>query len=145
MPAAIGTCVSFANFSQIREAGLVVAAGLDTAEVDVVAVGADHVLALAQRLVRDHLDRGADRAYRAAGGPEGLADLLLLGRPEVLAEGLEELHLVEPVVAAHQGENDTPVGHDGHRLRRRTRVDAEELREALDRPLPGRLDLMRLG
>src|SRR5437762_13624032 len=99
MPATVRACVSFANFSQIREPGLVVTAGLDTAEVDVVAVGADHVLALAERLVRDHLDRNADRADRAAGGPECLVDLLLLGRPEVLAEGLEELHLVEPVVA----------------------------------------------
>ena len=88
MPAALRTCVSFANFSQIREPGLVVTAGLDTAEVDVVAVGADHVLALAQRLVRDHLDRGADRADRAAGGPESLTDLSRLGRPEVLAESL---------------------------------------------------------
>ena len=145
MPATVRACVSFANFSQIREPGLVVTAGLDTAEVDVVAVGADHVLALAQRLVRDHLDRGADRADRAAGGPEGLADLLLLGRPEVLAESLEELHLVEPVVATHECENEPPVGHDRHRLRGRPRVDSEELRNTFDRPLPGRLDRLRLG
>src|SRR4029450_4280558 len=144
MPATVRTCVSFANFSQIREPGLVVAAGLDTAEMDVVAVSADHVLALAQRLVRDHLDRDADRADRAAAGAEGLADLLWFCRPEVLTEGLEELHLVESVVAAHQGENDTPVGHDGHRLRGGTAVDTEELRDVLDRPLPGRLDLPRL-
>src|SRR5512138_3039574 len=99
MPSAVGTCVSFANLPEIREPGLVVAARLDAAKVDVVAVGADHVLALAQRLVGDHLDRGADRADRAAARAEGLTDLLRLGRPEVLAEGLEELHLVEAVVA----------------------------------------------
>src|ERR671937_2499067 len=106
IPAAGRTCVSFANFSQIGEPGLVVAACLDAAEVDVVAVGADDVLPLAQRLVGDHLHSGADRADRAALGAEGLADLLLLGWPEVLAESLQELHLVEAVVAAHQGEND---------------------------------------
>src|SRR5215831_6817079 len=126
----------------MREAGLVVAAGLNTPEVDVVAIGADDVLTLAQRLVRDHVDRDADRADRAAFSPERLADLLLLGRPEVLAEGLEELHLIEPVVAAHQGEDDAPVGYHGHRLRGRARVDAEELRDGLDRALPGRLDLL---
>src|SRR5919202_940910 len=100
MPAALRTCVSFANFSQIREPRLVVAPGLDAAKVNVVAVGADHVLPLAQRLVRDHLDGDPDRADRAALGPEGLADLLLLGRPEILPESLQKLHLVEPVVAA---------------------------------------------
>src|SRR5215218_420329 len=144
MPTAGRTCVSFANLSQIREPRLVVAAGLDTAKVDVVAVRADHVLALAQRLVCDHLDRDPDRTDRAAVGAEGLANLLWFCRPEVLAEGLEELHLVEPVVAAHQGEDDTSVGHDGHRLRSGTGVDPEKLRDVLDRPLPGRLDLLRL-
>src|SRR6188508_3232325 len=102
MPAATRTCVSFANFSKIREPRLVVTAGLDAAEVEVVAVGADHVLALAERLVGDHVDRDADRSDRAARGPEGVADLLLLGGTEVLAESLQELHLVEPVVAAHE-------------------------------------------
>src|SRR4029453_5925262 len=117
MPAAGGTCVSFANFPQGDEPGLVVTARLDTAEMDVVAVGDHHVLALAERLVRDHLDRGADRADRAAAGAERLADLLRFCRPEVLAESLEQLHLVESVVAAHQGENDTSARPDGHRLR----------------------------
>src|ERR1041385_3135067 len=126
MPSAIRTCVSFANFSQIREPRLVVTAGLDAAEVDVVAVGADDVLALAQRLVRDPLDRRADRADRAPFRSEGPLDLLLLGRPEVLAEGLEELHLVEPVVAAHERENDAPVGHDGHGLCRGASFRSEE-------------------
>ena len=125
--------------------GLVVAAGLDAAQVDVVAVGADHVLALAQRLVGDHVDRDADRADRAARGAEGLADLLLLGRPEVLAEGLEELHLVQPVVAADEREHDA--------FRRPRRASPSPSREdrrrgtprRLDRPLARRLDFLRLA
>src|SRR5512133_121669 len=145
MPAAVRTCVSFANFSQIEKARRIVAASLDATEVIVVAVRAHDVLALAQGLVREHLDRCAYRPDRPAGSSEGLADLVLLGGPEVLAEGLEELHLVEPVVAAHQGEHDAPVGHDRHRLRRGTGVDAEELGDILDRPLSGRLDLLWLG
>ena len=38
MPAAASTCVPGANFSQIGEAGFEVAAGLDAAQVDVVAL-----------------------------------------------------------------------------------------------------------
>src|SRR6476659_5303040 len=102
MPAARRTCVSWANFSKVGEARLVVADGLNAAKVDVVPVRADDVLALAQRLVRDHVDRDADRADRAAVRAEGVADLLGLGRPERLAELGQELHLVEPVVAAHE-------------------------------------------
>src|SRR3954469_8297002 len=101
MPAAARTCVSRANFSQVGEAGLEVAAGLHAAQVPVVAVRADHVLAVAERLVGDHLDGRANRPDRAAVGAEGLADLLRLGRPEVPAEHGQELHLVEPVVAAY--------------------------------------------
>ena len=59
MPAAASTCVPGANFSQVGEAGLEVAAGLDTAQVDVVAVGAHDVLALAQRVVGDHINFNA--------------------------------------------------------------------------------------
>src|SRR3954469_12745023 len=106
MPAAARTCVSFANFSKIGEPGLEVASGLHPAEVDVVAVGGDHVLAFAQRLVGDHVDRYPDRADRAARRAERLPNLLLLGRTELLAQRLEELHLVEPVVAAYQCKHD---------------------------------------
>src|SRR4029077_13749032 len=144
MPPADRTCVSFANFSQVDETGLVVSAGLYAAQVNVVAVPPPAVLAPPQCLVGEHVDLDADRADRAARGAEGLADLLLLGRAKVLTEGLEELHLVEPVVAAHQGEDDAVVGHDRHRLRSSARIDAEELGDALDRPLAGRLDLLRL-
>ncbi len=89
MPAADRTCVSFANFSQVGEAGLEVAPGLDAAQVPVVAVRADHVLAFAQRLVGDHLDLRAYRAERAAVGAECLPDLGVLGRAEVLAQHRE--------------------------------------------------------
>src|SRR5439155_13191671 len=98
MPAAVRTCVSLANFSQVGETGLEVAPGLDAAEVSVVTVGAHDVLALPQSVVRDHLDRGADRADRAAFRSEGLLDLLRLCGPEVLPEHGQELHLVETVV-----------------------------------------------
>src|SRR4051812_16680353 len=98
MPAAARTCVSGANFSQIGEAGLEVPAGLDAAKVDVVTVGADDVLAFAQRLVGDHLDLGADRTDRAAARAEGLADLVGFRGTEVVAKLGEQLHLVQPVV-----------------------------------------------
>src|SRR4029079_939222 len=98
MRAAVRTCVSFANFAQIGEPGLEVATGLDAPKVHVVAVRADHVLALAQRLGGDYVDGDAERADRATARPEGLADLLGLGRAEVLAKRLQQLHLVEPVV-----------------------------------------------
>src|SRR3954462_15044772 len=132
MRAAGRTCVSFAYFSQIREPRLVVTAHLHAPEVDVVAIGADDVLALSQRLVRDPVDRDADRADRTPARAESLTDLVGLGRPEGLAEGLQEFHLVETVVAAHEGEDDVPVRHDGHRLRGGTRIDAQKLRDGLD-------------
>src|SRR5215210_172324 len=144
MRVAVRTCVSFANFSQVGEPRHEVAAGLDTAEVDVVAVGADDVLALAERLVREHLDRGPDGADRAAPRAEGLTDLLLFGWPEIFTQSLKQLHFVEAVVAAYQRQYDPPIGDDGHRLRSRTRVDAEKVRDVLDRALPRRLDLLGL-
>jgi hypothetical protein len=145
MPSVARTCVAFANFSQIGEASLEIAARLDAAKVPVVPVRAHDVLPFPQCVVCNHLDRHADRADRATLGAEGLADLLLLGRPEVLAQGGQELHLVEPVVTAHERKHHAAVRDDGHRLRRRPRVDAEELGDAFDRPLSRSLDLLRLG
>ena len=110
--------------------------------MDVVAVGADHVLALAQRLIGQHLDRRADRPDRAAVGAEGLADLLGLRGPEVPAERREELHLVEPVVPAHEREHEPLVRDDRHRLRGGALVHAQELRDVLDRPLVRGLHLL---
>src|SRR5436305_14968881 len=99
MPAAARTCVAFANLAKIGEAGLVVPPGLHAAQVPVVAIRADNVLAFAQRLVGDHLDRRSDRPDRAAVGAEGLTDLVRLRGPERLTEHGEELHLVQPVVS----------------------------------------------
>src|ERR671936_1429774 len=99
MPAAARTCVSFANFSQIGEARLEVTAGLDAAQMPVVPIRPYDVLALAKRLVSDHLDRGADGPDRAALGAERLSNLGLLGRSEVLAERRQQLHLVEAIIA----------------------------------------------
>src|SRR5919108_3661484 len=98
MPAAARTYVAFTNLSQVGEAGFEVAAGLHAAQVPVVPVRTDDVLALAQCLVRDHLDSRPDRPDGPALGAEGLADLDLFRRPEVLPEGRHELHLVEAVV-----------------------------------------------
>src|SRR5919201_3684552 len=112
MPSAARTYVSFANFSQVREAGLVVAACLHAEQVRVVSVGTYDVLPLTQRLVGDHLDAGADGPDRASFGTERLADLPVLGRPEVLAQHGQELHLVESVVAAHEREHDPAVRDD---------------------------------
>src|ERR1043166_1774192 len=140
MPSTARTCVAFANLSQIGEASFEVAAGLDAAEVPVVLIRADDVLALAEGIVGDHLDRGAHRADRASLRTERLPDLLGLGGPEVLAKRGEQLHLVEPIVAAYQREHDATVRHDRHRLRCCPRVDAEELRDVLYRPLSRGLD-----
>ena len=60
------------------------------------------------------------------------------------AERRRELCLLEPVVAADEGEHDRAVVlRHGHRLRRRGRVDPEEARELVDRRDAGRRDLGR--
>src|SRR4051794_41987111 len=94
MRAAGRTCVSFADFSQIREPRLVVTARLHAPEVGVVAVGADDVLALSPRLVRDHVDRDADRADRTPPRAESLTDLVGVGRAGGPAGGPPEVYLV---------------------------------------------------
>src|SRR5512133_2147348 len=145
MPTAARTCVSGPNFSQISKARLEVASSLDASQVPVVAVGADDVLAFAKRLVREHGDRHTDRADGATVGTEDFTDLLRLSGREVAAERREELHLAETVVAADEREQQALVGHDRHRLRGRALVDAQELRDRLDRALPRRLHLLRGG
>src|SRR5207249_3695037 len=81
--AALGAAVAFARLAQVGEARLEVTARLNPAEVVVVAVRADDILALLERFVGDHLDRGADRADRAARRAERGPDLLFLGGPEI--------------------------------------------------------------
>ena len=110
----------------------------------VVLVCADDVLALAQGLVRDHLDSSSDGPDRAALGTERLADLALFSGPEGLAEHRQELHLVETVVTADEREQDPAVRDHRHRLRSRAGVHFEECGDVLDRALPRRFDLLRL-
>src|SRR2546423_8249872 len=143
MPSAARTYVSFANFSYIGESRLKIASRLDAAQVFVVTIGTNDVLAFAESLVRDHVDSDPYRTDRAAVRAEGLADLGVLRGPEVLSQHGEELHLVQAVVAADEREHDAAVGHDRHRLRSRTGVDAQEVRDSLDRALAGSLDLLR--
>src|SRR5437762_3134984 len=98
MPSAARTCVSFTNFSQIGEARLEITPCLDAAQVTVVTIGTNDVLAFAQRLVGDHVEGHPHRADRASFSAEGLLDLLILSGPEVLAQRRQQLHLVQAVV-----------------------------------------------
>ena len=106
------------------------------------AIGARDVLALPQSLVGDDLHHRANGPDRAGVSPESFPDLLFRGRPKRLAERLEHLPIVEPVVAADEAEHDLAVHDDGHRLRRRSRVDSEELGDVLDRLRARGLDLL---
>src|SRR6266480_3796951 len=135
MPSAARTCVSFANFSQISEPWLKIAPGLDAAQVSVVTIGTNDVLAFAEGLVRDHVDVDPDRADGAALGAERLDDLGVFCGAEVFTERREELHLVQAVVAAAEGEHVAPLDALPHPLRRRPRVDSEDLRDVFDRAL----------
>ncbi len=61
-----------------------------------------------------------------------------------LSERLAQLQVVQPAIAAHEREHERAVVlDDRHRLRGRSRIDAEERREPLDRLGAGRLDLRR--
>ena len=64
--AADGAAVAFPRLAEVGEARLEVTARLNAAEVEVVAVRTDDVLALLERFVCDDLDRHADRPDRAA-------------------------------------------------------------------------------
>src|SRR5207248_10387707 len=75
--------VALSGRAQVRPPGLVVAAGLDAADVDAAPVGPRHELALAQRLVGHHLAGEAERPDRAGIGAERGADLVLGRRAEV--------------------------------------------------------------
>src|SRR5262249_40912499 len=130
--------------AEIREARLVVAPGLDAAQVEAVAIRAGNELALLQREVGDHLAIEADGAERPARRPEGSADLFVGRGPDWLPERAGELCCLETVVAADEREDDSPVLlRVWHRLRRRGEVDAKELGELLAGNDTGRLDLGR--
>src|SRR5207237_9090021 len=100
--AAVGAAVALAHLADVGEARLVVPPRLDAAQVPAVAVRAGHELPLAQGLVGDDLDGDADRPERAAAGAERAPDLVLLGGPKHALQRRLELHVVEPVVAAHE-------------------------------------------
>jgi hypothetical protein len=116
---------------------------LDAAQVPAGAVRAGHELPAPKRLVGHDLAAEADGPNRARVRAERRLDLLHGRRPVVGVERLEELRLLEAVVAADEREHERPVVlHDGHRLRRRRRVEPEVLRQRLDRLDAGRLDLL---
>src|SRR5207253_8539346 len=72
--AADDAAVALDRHADVREAHLVVAAGLDAAKVPPGAVRAGDELSLAQRLVRDHLSLESHRAQRAGVRAERLPD-----------------------------------------------------------------------
>ena len=74
------------GLADVREARLVVASGLDSAEVPAVAVRAGDELPLAKRLVGDNLDVDPDRPERAAVRAERGSDLVIRRRPVVALE-----------------------------------------------------------
>ena len=64
--AAVRAAVALLRLADVGESRLVVAAGLDAAEVEAVAVRTGDELALPERLVGDHLALEPDRPERAA-------------------------------------------------------------------------------
>ena len=94
-------------------------------------------LEAAQRLVGDDRHPRADRPDEAGDGPELRLHLVLLRRAEVLAEGVLELDLVQPVVPAGEHEDRAAlVGDHRERLDQRAWRHAELPRHGLDRGRP---------
>ena len=118
--------------AEVGEPRLVVAPVLDPAEVPAGAVRAGDELAVAQRLVGDHLAVEAHRAERAGVGAERRADLVLGRRPVVRCRAPPGAS--PPRAGRRRGSAPSTsvpsLLHDRHRLRRRRRVDPEELRRA---------------
>src|SRR5207237_6709988 len=98
-----------ARLADVGNTRLEVAPVLDAAQVPAGAVCAGDELARAQRLVGDHVALEADGAERARVCAESGADLLLGRRAEIGAQGGGELRRLEPVVAAHEREDDGAV------------------------------------
>src|SRR5205823_14894090 len=82
-PPANGAGVALLRGPEVGETRLVVAPGLDPAEVEAGAVRTRDVLALVESLVGNHLAVEADRTDRPRVGAEHLLDLLLGRRPEI--------------------------------------------------------------
>ena len=124
---------------------LEVAAGLDPAQVRVGPVRAGDVGAGDDRRVLDDLDLGSDRAEEPDRADLGL-DLLASGGPEIGAERVAELDLVEAMVAADQDDHHA-ASVDQHRqgLDQGAGGQSEVGRDLVDRRQAGGLDLLRGG
>ena len=121
--AAFRASVALARLPDVRDARLEVAPLLDAAQVPAGPVRAGDELTRAERLVGDDLSLEADRAERARVRAERGADLFLGRRAKIGAQRGREFRRLEPVVAAHEREDDGAVRNDGHRLRGRGRID----------------------
>src|SRR5262245_60351533 len=142
--ATLRAAIALERLAEVGERGLVVAPGLDAAEMEAVSVRAGDELALVQCQIGEHLALEADRAKRTARRTEGGTDLLVGRRPGTGLQRREELRLRQPVVAANQRQHDaTVVGRHRHRLRGSGEIDAEEVGQRLARRHAGRLH--RLG
>ncbi len=141
--------ISGVDHADVDLLALEVAPGANPPQVSIGLVrAADEGVAL-DRLVDQHRHLRSDRADESRRA-ELLCDLLGLGRPEVGAEGVPELDLVQAVIAAHEHEHHPPALHDhGHRLQQRSWGHAERPRDVLDRGQARCLDLLgglqRLG
>ena len=106
----------------------------DAAQVDALAVGAGHVHALAQRLVRHDRHRRAHRAHGADRRAERAADLVGVRRAHLAAQEPRELLLVQLLVAADQREDRPGRAHVEQALDRVGRLDPEQLAHLGDGP-----------
>src|SRR5581483_11271960 len=107
--AALRAAVALHRLAQVDEARLVVAPGLDAAQMEAVLVGARDELAALQCQVGDDLAREANRPEGAAGRAERPADLVVRRGTRADPERREQLRLRQPVVAADEREDDTAV------------------------------------
>ena len=144
--AALGAGVALARLADVRERRLVVAACLARR------AGATRPGSRRRRTApRAALSSAITSTLTPTGPSEpppapNVGANLVVGRgPERRLEDRHQLLLAQPVVATHEREHEPVACHDRHRLRRRRRVDAEELRQRLDRRHAGRLDLLRRG
>ncbi len=119
-----------------------VAAGLDAAQVVVLAVGAGHVGARGDRVVEQDRHVRADRPD-VAGRADALLELLRARRAELGPERVLELDLVDAVIAADHHHHEAAVGdHHGERLEQGALGHAHARGDVGDRDEPGRRDLL---
>ena len=135
--------------AQVRPAADADVAGdVDAAQVHVVGVGAGHHAGpVPQREIGDDRQvRDADRAERARVRAERGEDLVRLGRPHRAgAGGVDELLLLQGVVAAEQDQRDGAVEDVDQRLDLPVGRGVVTGRQVLDRPHPGGVEPGRLG